>query len=48
MGKETGGEGFYQRERISLSIRQTREDPWEEFARESTIGVVVLSKRQTV
>jgi small subunit ribosomal protein S1 len=30
-----------ERERISLSIRQTREDPWEEFAREATVGQVI-------
>jgi|GEM_PF-299757 len=29
------------RERISLSIRQTREDPWDRFAREVTAGSVV-------
>ena len=29
------------RERISLSIRQTREDPWEEFAREINVGEIV-------
>jgi small subunit ribosomal protein S1 len=29
------------RERISLSIRQTREDPWEEFAREISVGEIV-------
>ena len=29
------------RERISLSIRQTREDPWDEFAREVQIGQIV-------
>jgi small subunit ribosomal protein S1 len=29
------------RERISLSIRQTREDPWEEFAREIDVGEIV-------
>ena len=28
-----------ERERISLSIRQTREDPWEEFVRDTEIGV---------
>ena len=30
-----------ERERISLSIRQTREDPWEEFAREISVGEIV-------
>jgi small subunit ribosomal protein S1 len=30
-----------ERERISLSIRQTREDPWDEFAREVEIGQIV-------
>jgi small subunit ribosomal protein S1 len=29
------------RERISLSIRQTREDPWDEFARDVNIGQIV-------
>ncbi|NNF63928.1 MAG: 30S ribosomal protein S1, partial [Acidimicrobiia bacterium] len=29
------------RERISLSIRQTREDPWEEFARDATVGKAI-------
>jgi small subunit ribosomal protein S1 len=29
------------RERISLSIRQTREDPWDEFARIVQIGAIV-------
>ena len=29
------------RERISLSIRQTREDPWDEFARDVEVGAVV-------
>ncbi len=29
------------RERISLSIRQTREDPWDKFAREVEVGIVV-------
>ncbi len=30
-----------ERERISLSIRQTREDPWDEFARDVQIGQIV-------
>jgi small subunit ribosomal protein S1 len=30
-----------ERERISLSIRQTREDPWDEFARDVEIGQIV-------
>ncbi|MDH5373272.1 MAG: 30S ribosomal protein S1 [Acidimicrobiia bacterium] len=29
------------RERISLSIKQTQEDPWEAFAREHEVGAVV-------
>jgi len=29
------------RERISLSIRQTREDPWEEFARGVAVGAII-------
>jgi small subunit ribosomal protein S1 len=29
------------RERISLSIRQTREDPWEEFARSVETGAII-------
>jgi small subunit ribosomal protein S1 len=29
------------RERISLSIRQTREDPWEEFARSIETGAII-------
>jgi small subunit ribosomal protein S1 len=29
------------RERISLSIRQTREDPWDEFSREIELGSVI-------
>ena len=32
------------RERISLSIRQTAEDPWEAFARASSIGAIVEGK----
>ena len=32
------------RERISLSIRQTREDPWDEFAREVQTGAIVDGK----
>jgi small subunit ribosomal protein S1 len=31
----------YDRERISLSIRQTAEDPWEAFARDAAVGSVV-------
>ena len=31
----------YDRERISLSIRQTAEDPWETFSRATSIGDVV-------
>lgn len=31
----------YGRERISLSIRQTAEDPWETFARDADIGSIV-------
>jgi small subunit ribosomal protein S1 len=31
----------YERERISLSIRQTREDPWESFADAHGVGDVV-------
>jgi ribosomal protein S1 len=30
-----------ERERISLSIRQTREDPWESFAEANDVGSVV-------
>ena len=29
------------RERISLSIRQTKEDPWEEFIREAEVGQII-------
>jgi small subunit ribosomal protein S1 len=29
------------RERISLSIRQTREDPWEEFIRDTDLGSIL-------
>jgi small subunit ribosomal protein S1 len=29
------------RERISLSIRQTKEDPWEAFARDATVGQII-------
>ena len=29
------------RERISLSIRQTKEDPWEEFVREAEVGQII-------
>ena len=29
------------RERISLSIRQTKEDPWEEFARDAIVGQII-------
>lgn len=29
------------RERISLSIRQTREDPWEEFIRDTDLGTIL-------
>jgi len=29
------------RERISLSIRQTREDPWEEFIRDTELGAIL-------
>ncbi len=29
------------RERISLSIRQTREDPWEEFVRTAEVGAIL-------
>jgi small subunit ribosomal protein S1 len=29
------------RERISLSIRQTREDPWDEFARDVEVGSII-------
>ncbi len=32
------------RERISLSVRQTRDDPWEEFAKSHSIGSVVAGK----
>ncbi len=31
----------YDRERISLSIRQTAEDPWETFARATDVGSIV-------
>jgi small subunit ribosomal protein S1 len=31
----------YDRERISLSIRQTAEDPWETFARDASVGSIV-------
>jgi small subunit ribosomal protein S1 len=31
----------YDRERISLSIRQTAEDPWETFARGTDVGAIV-------
>jgi small subunit ribosomal protein S1 len=34
----------YSRERISLSIRQTAEDPWETFARDAAVGTVVDGK----
>jgi small subunit ribosomal protein S1 len=34
----------YDRERISLSIRQTAEDPWEMFARGTSVGTVVSGK----
>jgi small subunit ribosomal protein S1 len=34
----------YGRERISLSIRQTAEDPWETFARDAAVGTVVDGK----
>ena len=34
----------YGRERISLSIRQTAEDPWETFARDADVGSVVDGK----
>jgi small subunit ribosomal protein S1 len=30
-----------ERERISLSIRQTREDPWEEFVRTAEVGAIL-------
>jgi small subunit ribosomal protein S1 len=30
-----------ERERISLSIRQTREDPWEEFVRDTEVGAII-------
>lgn len=33
-----------ERERISLSIRQTKEDPWEEFARSASVGSIVDGK----
>ncbi len=33
-----------ERERISLSIRQTREDPWEEFSRSAAVGSIVDGK----
>jgi small subunit ribosomal protein S1 len=29
------------RERISLSIRQTKEDPWDMFARETEVGTII-------
>ena len=29
------------RERISLSIRQTRDDPWEEFIRDTELGAIL-------
>ncbi len=32
------------KERISLSIRQTAEDPWETFARDASVGSVVEGK----
>ena len=32
------------RERISLSIRQTREDPWEEFVRNAEVGAILDGK----
>ncbi|KAA3638865.1 MAG: 30S ribosomal protein S1 [Armatimonadetes bacterium] len=34
----------YERERISLSIRQTAEDPWDMFARGTDVGSVVPGK----
>ena len=34
----------YDRERISLSIRQTAEDPWETFARDAAVGSIVEGK----
>ncbi|HSJ71563.1 MAG TPA: S1 RNA-binding domain-containing protein, partial [Acidimicrobiia bacterium] len=34
----------YGRERISLSIRQTAEDPWETFARDADVGSIVDGK----
>ncbi|MCB1247202.1 MAG: 30S ribosomal protein S1 [Acidimicrobiia bacterium] len=34
----------YDRERISLSIRQTAEDPWETFARATDVGAIVPGK----
>ena len=34
----------YDRERISLSIRQTAEDPWDMFARATSVGDVVPGK----
>ncbi len=34
----------YDRERISLSIRQTAEDPWDMFARATSLGDVVPGK----
>ncbi len=34
----------YDRERISLSIRQTAEDPWETFARGTDVGAIVPGK----
>ncbi len=33
-----------ERERISLSVRQTREDPWESFVRSNEVGGVVDGK----
>ncbi len=33
-----------ERERISLSIRQTREDPWDQFAREIQTGAIIDGK----
>jgi small subunit ribosomal protein S1 len=34
----------YERERISLSIRQTAEDPWDMFARGTELGAIVPGK----
>lgn len=34
----------YDRERISLSIRQTAEDPWETFSRATDVGAIVPGK----